>query len=170
MGDWVNEVWLRKAEWEWFRWHVKHLSNHSKRTTDCYDFSGTLRNPLCHVLAPFLSATPGRELDKRKVPKCHLARHDGKGGKANILPRRRVWVGSVGSVWVESLSYSILFDWFLKGLVWGSGPPNWQERTTQASEVPLQRKVLGWPHRTIDWDTGWPGLLFAHRHATLLKT
>lgn len=30
---------------------------------------------------------PGGEVDKRKVPKVHLARYEGKGGKTNVLPR-----------------------------------------------------------------------------------
>ena len=40
------------------------------------------------VLGYCLFLKPGTELDKRKVPKCHLARNDSKGGKANILPRQ----------------------------------------------------------------------------------
>ena len=37
---------------------------------------------------PILAHSPGRELDKKKVPKAHLARNETKGGTANVVCRR----------------------------------------------------------------------------------
>lgn len=60
----------------------------------------------------------GTELDKKKVPKVHLAKNDTKGGKNNMLCRTALFV-SLDCCIRESLGNSVVPIWFLKWCIAG---------------------------------------------------